>query len=108
MKGKRSVARKQTVRTVVKQSVTKRSGGNGRSAGKRRVHQKVVQRTTTVTRWWLAGSETCIFCGGQYAPETEYRCAGCDQAVCPDCIVVCASGECTCPQCGTELPAEGV
>ena len=112
MKGKRSVARKRTVKTVVKQSVTKRSGGNSRaagkrSAGKRPVRQKVVQRTITVTRWWLAGGDTCIFCGGKYAPESEYRCAGCDRAVCPDCIAVCASGECTCPQCGTELPAEG-
>jgi hypothetical protein len=38
--------------------------------------------------WWIeGGAETCGFCLEQYSYETEYRCLGCDTAVCPMCVL---------------------
>jgi len=108
MKGKRSSTRQvAAAKTVTTRSTRKVSNGNSRSGGKQVTRRTTVQQTTTTTRWWLVGGETCVFCQNAYAAETEYRCSGCDRAVCPDCVAVCSSGECTCPECGTELSTEG-
>ncbi len=51
--------------------------------------------------WWLErGGERCGFCYLHYPTETEYRCADCDAAICPECVVaVRATGIVYCPEC---------
>ena len=63
------------------------------SAGK----DKLVRGAPVV--WWLtADFEVCAVCGEGYACGTEYRCAGCDAAVCMFCVVD-RSGEFRCTEC---------
>jgi len=49
--------------------------------------------------WWLiADVEMCIFCHGGYAYGTGYRCAGCDAAICMQCVEV-RDGQFFCSEC---------
>jgi hypothetical protein len=49
-------------------------------------------------RWWLGGDEECPHCGQRYAYEMEYRCAACDGALCPLCVVK-QEASVRCPDC---------
>lgn len=51
------------------------------------------------TPYWLGGDETCSFCLQRYHYEAEYRCVGCDRAVCPQCVVIVRLGSAWCPEC---------
>jgi hypothetical protein len=44
--------------------------------------------TREVRPWWLAEELPCSFCLHVYALMLETHCSGCDQAVCPGCVVV--------------------
>lgn len=53
----------------------------------------------TLSWWKSGGSERCDFCLHVYAYEMEYRCAACDRAVCPCCVVVKQRDILLCPEC---------
>ena len=63
--------------------------------GRRHQASAVAQKSS----WWLSvGSEVCIFCHQEFACGTDYRCVGCDTAVCAFCIVE-RNKEMFCPEC---------
>lgn len=50
--------------------------------------------------------ECCPFCLQRYLYEEEYRCARCDAALCPACVVLeVEGGEARCPDCAAEPEA---
>lgn len=53
--------------------------------------------------WWLDGEHVCEQCWQQYSLEISYRCADCDQLLCPMCAVTIRETKLTiCPDCNRE------
>src|SRR5262245_59017210 len=51
---------------------------------------------------WLTGIEICGFSLQQYSHLDEYRCDGCDRAICCHCITL-IERRVFCPECATEM-----
>ena len=59
--------------------------------------------------WWAtAGNQSCPVCLQRYHYELEYRCADCDQPLCPHCAVRVSVevAELHCPDCGALPPLQ--
>jgi hypothetical protein len=57
--------------------------------------------------WLSGGTETCEVCGQTYVLQGEYRCEGCDAAMCEHCIQQAESGEVFCAGCTPPAEEEG-